>query len=101
MDLNTEKSDFSENYKPKWRTLLRKNFQKFHKHSFFHKWLMFFVDEWKTNNNQFMYTCRKRILEPRLLKIGEKWVFLKNKSLPQNASKTTADDAETSQVSNQ
>ena len=101
MDLNTEKSDFGEKiYKPKWRILLKKS-QKLYKHNFFTKDWCFWVDEWKTNNNQFMYTCRKRILKPRLLKIGENWVFFKNTSLPQIASKSTADDVKTSQVSNQ
>ena len=44
--------------------------------------------------------CRlsKTDFEPRLLKIGGKWVFLENTSLPQKASETTADDAETSQI---
>ena len=54
------------------------------------------------NKQQSVYVdLQKTDFEPRLLKIGEKRVFLENTSLPQTASETTADDAETSQVSNQ
>ena len=74
--------------------------RKHNKHSLLHKRLMF-LSIWVKNKQQSVYVdLQKTDFEPRLLKIGEKWVFLENTRLPQKASETTADDAETSQVSN-
>ena len=68
--------------------------RKHNKHSPLHKRLMFF-SIWVKNKQQSVYVdLQKTDFEPRLLKIGEKWVFLENTRLPQKASETTADDVE-------